>query len=98
MTWQGSDRHKDYLMWETKSRRLLLCVPLQLYNGLLYVLGTCHLETVSALEVSIVANTAYCLSSILSSFHYEVLCLTRGNNDHKKMYTFSQPLANKDGS
>lgn len=70
----------------------LLRVPLQLYNGLLYVLGTCHLETVSALEVSTVAKTAYCLSSILSSFHIMKFCLTRGNNDHKKMYTFQPAL------
>lgn len=75
----------------------LLRVPLQLYNGLfffnnglLYVLGACHLETVSAREVSIVAKTAYCLSSVLSSFHIMKFCLTRGNNDHEKMRT-SQP-------
>ena len=60
------------------------------YNGLLYVLGACHLETVSAREVSIVAKTAYCLSSVLSSFHIMKFCLTRGNNDHEKMHT-SQP-------
>lgn len=54
------------------------------------MLGACHLETVSAREVSIVAKTAYCLSSVLSSFHIMKFCLTRGNNDHEKMHT-SQP-------